>query len=681
MKRMIIVALAVTLSAFVAAAQDASELFNRAVHLQDVKGDLEAAIPLFQKVVTGSTDAPLAGKAQMRMAMCYEKLGRDEAYDAYQKVIRDFANQADLVGLAKDKLSHLKRTTTAAGAAKGVTLTKIYSGKTYATALSPDGKRLALVRSELSSRDIWTRDVATGKEVRLTTLVSVSGDAAWSPDGRWIAFADRDREIKVVSVDGGPVRTLFTPDSKDPNTAGIAATGWTSDSRKVTFHIPSRGLFAVPAAGGTWERILAFENPDEAKRYQAMTLSPDGRWIAYASTQNGNADLYVMPVTGQGPVRVTATPASEQKPRWSPDGHWLAFTSSGAENPQIWAIKISPNGGPDGLPVQISKDTFVLGGDWTGGSRIGVAAAFRAEHIYTANADGTGEIQLTQFAAFNARPQWSPNGDRIAFRSDYRKPLNTFQLWTMPSAGGTPGLVSDREVGGFVWSRDGEKLLFRNASERVTMEVPAKGGEPRDITAKPGGAAAGPVYWPDGRSQCSTFTIDPPKFATADELMKERMSGIGVTLSGGGEHRILIPADKKGIWYSACRLSPDEKRIAYILFDYAKYGKEGMYSIWTMDVDGDSRKQITFGGEYVLAWSPDGTWIAFEKRIKDMDFELYKIAAGGGEPINMNIKGRNPEFSPDGKKIAYSRRIDSGYEYWLVENALPKAAATTAKQK
>jgi dipeptidyl aminopeptidase/acylaminoacyl peptidase len=247
----------------------------------------------------------------------------------------------------------------------------------------------------------------------------------------------------------------------------------------------------------------------------------------------------------------------------------------------------------------------------------------------------------------------------------------------VPSAGGTPGLVSDREVSGFVWSGDGEKLLFRNVSERVTMEVPAKGGDPRDITPKPGGAADGPVYWPDGRSQCSTFTIDPPKFATADELMKGRMSGIGVAPAGGAEHRILIPADTKGLWYSACRLSSDGRRIAYILFDYAKYGKEGMYSIWTMDVNGGSRKQLTLGGEYMLAWSPDGKWIAFEKRIKDMDFELYKIAADGGEPIRMNIKGRSPEFSPDGRRIAYSRRIDSGYEYWLVENALPAQAGKT----
>ena len=57
-----------------------------------------------------------------------------------------------------------------------------------------------------------------------------------------------------------------------------------------------------------------------------------------------------------------------------------------------------------------------------------------------------------------------------------------------------------------------------------------------------------------------------------------------------------------------------------------------------------------------------------------MDFELYKVPAGGGEPVRMNIRGRSAEFSPDGKRIAYTRRIDAGYEYWLAEHVLPAQA-------
>jgi Tol biopolymer transport system component len=304
---------------------------------------------------------------------------------------------------------------------------------------------------------------------------------------------------------------------------------------------------------------------------------------------------------------------------------------------------------------------------------VGFSAAFRTDHIFTVNADGTGETQLTQFPAFNARPLWSPSGEWIAFRSDYRKPLNTYQLWTMSSAGGVLRLVSDKVVGSFVWSGDGQKLLFETGAElnrSVIMEVAARGGEPREIMTIQGDID-GLSRSPDGRSLVFTFAIEPARFATTDEYLKERLSGIGVVPIGGGEPRILIPADKKGIWYTNCALDPEGKRIAYVAFDYAQYEKEGVSSIWTMDVNGGTPRRIINGGDYALAWSPDAKWIVFEKRIKDMDFDLYKVPANGGEPVTMKIKGQRPEFSPDGSSIVFSRTIDFGYEYWLAENVLP----------
>jgi Tol biopolymer transport system component len=677
MKRILIGTLAVILSAFAGFTQNVSDLFYQAVHLQEVKGDLEAAIPLFEKVVAGSKDAPLAAKAQLRIAMCYEKLGREEAYQAYEKVIREYARQIDTVNLAKEKLSELKKArSVATEAAKEPKLTKIYTGKDYASSISPDGKQLAVIRSELSSRDIWIRKLVNGTETRLTNLMILSSDPVWSPDSRWIAFADRDRDIKIVSVPGGALKTLFTTDSNAKNTGGIALTGWTSDSKKLVFQIPSRGLFAAAVAGGEPEPVCIFDNPDEARRHEAMTLSPDGRWIAYSAAQNGNTDIFVMSTTGRIPIRVTTNPAADRNPRWSPDGNWLGFASYGTENPQIWVIKISPKGLPDGLPLQIPEDAHILGGNWTGTASIGFAAAFRTDHIFTANTDGTGETQLTQFSSVNARPIWSPNGERIAFRSDYRKPLNRYQLWTVASTGGAPGLVSDKEVGSFIWSPDGERLLFvagAGLNRSVIMEASARGGEPKEVMTIDGDID-GLSRSPDGRTIFFAFTIEPARFANAEEYLKERLSGIGAIPIDGGESRIIIPADKKGIWYSDCRPDPEGKRLAYIMFDYAQYNKEGMYSIWTMDLDGGPPRQITRGGEYALCWSPDGKWIIYEKRIKDMDFELYKVPADGGEPVKMNIRGQRPEFSPDGNRIVFSRTLGWGYEYWLAENFLPGQA-------
>jgi hypothetical protein len=53
-----------------------------------------------------------------------------------------------------------------------------------------------------------------------------------------------------------------------------------------------------------------------------------------------------------------------------------------------------------------------------------------------------------------------------------------------------------------------------------------------------------------------------------------------------------------------------------------------------------------------------------------MDFELYKIRLEGGEPVKLNIRGRSPDYSHDGKRLTYSRWIGGGHEFWLAENFL-----------
>ena len=97
-----------------------------------------------------------------------------------------------------------------------------------------------------------------------------------------------------------------------------------------------------------------------------------------------------------------------------------------------------------------------------------------------------------------------------------------------------------------------------------------------------------------------------------------------------------------------------------------------------MDIGGGEPELVTNEFEqWWFCWSPDGKSIIFPKQEKDSpgpygaDRRLYKVSAEGGKPEKMNIMGMMPDFSPDGKKIAYSRLSTSGIEFWLVENFLP----------
>lgn len=651
-------------------ADDPAVLLRAAIEKEEVEGDLQGAIDLYKHIIAkyGGNRA-IAAKAQLHIGMCCEKLGLSEAQNAYQKVVKNYPDQAEAVKMAKEKLYILQKVKALVEKGeKEFKLSKIYTGEDYIDSISPDGQKLAIIRQN----EIWVRDIATGKDVSLTTGQNMNWNTLWSPDSRWIAFVDSDKNIKIVSLRGGPPRTLVSADQSLEKPEEMMPTSWSSDGRGVIFHVPSKGLFAVPSAGGDWEEILTFQNPKEARKYRSMILSPDGQWIAYTAVHKGNTDIYVMPSIGGESVRITSNPAVDRRPVWSYDGKWLAFASYRAGNPQIWIIRISSEEKPEGIPVQVTRETHILGGNWTKDGSIGFPTAFRTQHVFTANPDGSEETQLTQFPCGNYKPRWSPDGEKIAFRSDYLRSLNTFRLWTVLSKGGEPKLVLDRSMGTFTWSPDGEKIIFvqrKAPNYSILMTVPAKGGDPEEMSTIHG--EIGYLHLsPDGRSIVFTYSIRPSKYANDTEYMKKRLSGISTIPVDGGEPRTLIAADKEGLWYSCCRWSPDGRKIAFILFDYEQYKKEGVYSIWTMDVDGREPKLITKGGEYILCWSPDGKEIIYEKRIKGMDFELYKICLEEGEPVKLNIRGRSPEFSPDGKRLTYSRWMGGGYEFWLAENFL-----------
>jgi Tol biopolymer transport system component len=658
------------------AKEDPAVLLERAVQLETVEGDLDAAIALYKQIVENFGDRrSVAAKALVRLGGCYEKLGEEQsslAQKAFEKIIEDYPEQTEEVNLAKEKLEFLmKAQSLAARSEENLKMTKVYSGKDPILSISPDGKKLAFLRQT----DIWTMDMATGDEIRMTHGGNSNGETIWSPDGRWIAWGDNHNKINLISVEKASSQTILPIPPDLDKSDSVALRGWAHDGRNIYFQIPSKGLFSIPVTGGERQEIFTFDEPIEARRNQEMSLSPDGRWIAYMATQKGNTDIYMMPVDGGEPIRITSNPAPDRKPLWSFDSQWIGYASYGEEMPQFWAIKISPGGMPEGHPVKVTNHDLIIGGNWMIGGSMGFAAAFRTQHIYIANPDGSNEFQLTQFSRGNYSPHWTPDGKTILFASDFRRSLNNFRFWSIPVKGGEPSLVDNfkESYDGYYLRPDGRTFVTYSAefpNQTVIAEIPPGGGEPRELMKLEGNL--GVLDWsPDGKWILYNYVIRPEKFANAAEFLRERRSGINIVPAEGGEPRTLRPADKKGIWYSHCEWSPDGAKIAYIIFDNKRYGKEDMYSIWTMNSDGSERTLATNGGEYTLCWSPDGNYIVYESRIEGMDFEMIRVAAAGGAPEKMNIFGRSLTYSPDGNKVAFSRWHGGGYEFWIVENFLP----------
>jgi serine/threonine-protein kinase len=184
--------------------------------------------------------------------------------------------------------------------------------------LSPGGDKIAVgIRSGIGrGTDLWVYDVVRGAPTRLT--FEGAGNGVWSPDGKRLAvFMNIDAKtsgLYTVAADGSgsPERVKTVDAPRTPaswvSTAGLAVLEQGNPSR----------IWVVPMQGDAtptqfFESRFALMHPE---------ISPDGRFIAYASSESGNQEVYVQPYPGPGEkVRVSTNGGAE--PLWSPNGREL----------------------------------------------------------------------------------------------------------------------------------------------------------------------------------------------------------------------------------------------------------------------------------------------------------------------------------------------------------------------
>jgi serine/threonine protein kinase len=179
--------------------------------------------------------------------------------------------------------------------------------------LSPDGRRAAVTRGSVGSRDIWIYEGARSN--RFTFDAADDLDTIWSPDGSRVVFTSTRKgslDLYRKPADGSGSEELLrqSADDKRPDS-------WSPDGRFILYNSSQNNgdLMVLPL--GADRKPFPFLST-QFNENQGV-FSPDGKWVAYQSNESGRFEIYVRPFPGPGGQWQVSTGGGTM-PRWSKEG-------------------------------------------------------------------------------------------------------------------------------------------------------------------------------------------------------------------------------------------------------------------------------------------------------------------------------------------------------------------------
>lgn len=463
---------------------------------------------------------------------------------------------------------------------------------------------------------------------------------------------------------------------------GLAATASAREVMLMNRIAPSKTTLFIANADGSGERHLL---PDSDGMDYDASFSPDGRWVVFTSERDkdgdGQADLWRVHPDGTGLERLTGDPAMEDAGVVSPDGRQLAYVSTqgGARTANIWVMDLGsrharnltgdgrkdppatmnghfrPSWSPDGQWLAFTSDR---GEGWIGAEQGAGAGHSHPTSLYVMRADGSGMRRLTNTAPAVATgsPLWSADGRKLLVyelptRETFGARMGGFgiaqlsatsQIVEIDVASGArtavtagPGLKTNPH-----YLPGGGIAYLLKASPK---DGPATGIVYADGRRGPEGAVRNPSWSPDGRS------IVYYRFEVTNRAQYTRLH----SWDPKREYRYT------DVFPSQCGRTG---RLAITDLDFPFGNPTASLSV--MNIDGSARQKIfqrQDGAALVPTWSPDCQWVAFGfgTFFGGRGFapaNVFMVKADGSESRQVTQSKVNagfPAWHPDGKTLIY----------------------------
>ena len=185
--------------------------------------------------------------------------------------------------------------------------------------LSPDGRRIAMAKTDASGSHIWVYDIERGTQGK-RTFEGVNAFPLWSPDGQFLTFSrgvGMVGPLMRVRADGTGQPEALVTDAQRPGLK--VATSWSADGQLLAF-LSARDMFVRDAKGAV-QPVLATPAYETEGRF-----APGGHWLAYRSDESGRSEVYVQSYpTGGGKWQISVDGGAQ--PMWAPGGAELFYKS------------------------------------------------------------------------------------------------------------------------------------------------------------------------------------------------------------------------------------------------------------------------------------------------------------------------------------------------------------------